>query len=319
MKRRSIIAALACAAALPALAADWPQKPITMIVPFPAGGSTDALARLVAQQLSEKLGQQVVVDNRPGAGGNLGTALVAKAQPDGQTIALSTSGPLANNKFLYKSLPYDPQKDLTPIVSIGAIPVALAVPAASKIHTLEDFLKAARTQPGKLSIANPGNGTIGHLSAELMQSQAAVKALSVAYRGDSPAINDTLGSVVDAVSMPITALIPQIQSGRLKGIAVMSRQRIANLPNTPTGLEQDFDAEASVWMAIVGPKGLPEPVVSRLNREVNAILAAPQTRSKLAQFGAVALGGSAQQLKNLMASDSEKWKKVIQDAQITLD
>jgi tripartite-type tricarboxylate transporter receptor subunit TctC len=288
-------------------------------VPFPAGGSTDALARLIGERLHEKLGQSVVIDNRAGAGGNLGTDLVAKAPADGYTIALSTSGPLANNRFLYKSMPFDPLKDLTPVVAIGEIPMGIAVNPGLKVNTLKEFLERARAQPGKLSIANPGNGTIGHLTAELVKSQSRVHALSVPYKGDTPAITDVIGGTVDAVSMPITALVPQIQSGKLKALAVTSRQRFAGLPQVPTAIEQGVDADATVWMAIVGPKGLPQPIVDRLNKEINAILATPEARSKLASYGAEPLGGSPQQLSQLMASDSAKWKKVIEFARITLD
>ncbi|WP_043112806.1 Bug family tripartite tricarboxylate transporter substrate binding protein, partial [Pseudacidovorax intermedius] len=310
MKRRLAMALLACAAALPALAADWPAKPITLIVPFPAGGSTDALARLIGQRLSEKLGQPVVVDNRAGAGGNLGTDMVAKAAPDGYTLALSTSGPLANNKYLYKNLRFDPQKDLTPVIAIGEIPMGIAVSPALKVDSLGALLERARAQPGKVSIANPGNGTIGHLTAELLKSQAKVEALGVPYKGDTPAITDTVGGNVDAVSMPITSLVPQIQAGKLKGLAVTSRQRFAGLPQVPTAIEQGIPVEATVWMAVVGPKGLPEAVVARLNTEINAVIATPEARARLEQYGATPIGGSPQQLVQLMASDSAKWKKV---------
>ncbi|WP_295381308.1 tripartite tricarboxylate transporter substrate binding protein [uncultured Pseudacidovorax sp.] len=319
MKRRLAVALLACAAALPALAADWPAKPITLIVPFPAGGSTDALARLIGQRLSEKLGQPVVVDNRAGAGGNLGTDMVAKAAPDGYTLALSTSGPLANNKYLYKNLRFDPQKDLTPVIAIGEIPMGIAVSPALKVDSLQALLERARAQPGKVSIANPGNGTIGHLTAELLKSQARVEALGVPYKGDTPAITDTVGGNVDAVSMPITSLVPQIQAGKLKGLAVTSRQRFAGLPQVPTAIEQGIPVEATVWMAIVGPKGLPEAVVTRLNTEINAVIATPEARARLEQYGAAPIGGSPQQLVQLMASDSAKWKKVIETTNITLD
>jgi tripartite-type tricarboxylate transporter receptor subunit TctC len=321
MKRRIVLAAaLALAAALPAaFAADWPAKPITMIVPFPAGGSTDAVARLIAQRLGEKLGQQVVVDNRAGAGGNLGTDLAAKAAPDGYTIALSTSGPLANNKFLYKSMAFDPLKDLTPVVAVGEIPMGIAVNPALKVNSLKEFLDQARAKPGKLSIANPGNGTIGHLTAELVKSQSKVHALSVPYKGDTPAITDTVGGTVDAVVMPITALVPQIQSGKLTGLAVTSRKRFAGLPDMPTAIEQGIQAESTVWFAIVAPARTPAPVVERLNKEINAILATPEARTKLAQFGASTLGGTPQELAHLMATDSAKWKKVIESAHITLD
>ena len=319
MKRRLAMALLAFAAALPALAADWPAKPITLIVPFPAGGSTDALARLIGQRLSEKLGQPVVVDNRAGAGGNLGTDMVAKAAPDGYMLALSTSGPLANNKYLYKNLRFDPEKDLTPVIAIGEIPMGIAVSPALKVDSLQGLLERARAQPGKVSIANPGNGTIGHLTAELLKSQAKVEALGVPYKGDTPAITDTVGGNVDAVSMPITSLVPQIQAGKLKGLAVTSRQRFAGLPQVPTAIEQGIPVEATVWMAIVGPKGLPEAVVTRLNTEINAVIATPEARARLEQYGAAPIGGSPQQLVQLMASDSAKWKKVIETTNITLD
>lgn len=320
MKRRILAAALALAAALPAaFAADWPAKPITLVVPFPAGGSTDAVARLIAQRLGDKLGQQVVVDNKAGAGGNLGTDLVAKAAPDGHTIALSTSGPLANNKFLYKSMAFDATKDLTPIVAVGEIPMGIAANPGLKVNSLKEFLDQARARPGKLTIGNPGNGTIGHLTAELVKSQAKVHALSVPYKGDTPAITDTVGGSIDAVVLPITALVPQIQSGKLKGLAVTSRQRFAGLPDMPTALEQGTKVEATVWFAVVGPRGLPAPIVDRLNKEINAILATPEAKTKLAQYGATTMGGSPQQLAHLMATDSEKWKKVIDYARITLD
>jgi tripartite-type tricarboxylate transporter receptor subunit TctC len=320
MKRRIALATLALAAALPsAFAADWPSKPISLVVPFPAGGSADAVARLIAQRLGEKLGQSVVVENRAGAGGNLGTDVVAKAAPDGHTIALSTSGPLANNKFLYKNMPFDPLKDLTPIVAVGEIPVVIAANPALKINNLKDFLDQARAKPGKLSMAHPGNGTIGHLATELVKSQGKVQALAVPYRGDTPAITDAVGGSVDTVVIPVTALVPQIQSGKLKGIAVLTKQRFAGLPDLPTAIEQGVQAEASVWYAMVGPAGMPAPVVDRLNREINAILATPEAKSRLALAGATPMGGTAQQLGHLMANDSAKWRKVIEDARITLE
>ena len=320
MKRRMAAATLALAALVPsAFAADWPAKPITMVVPFPAGGSADAVARLIAQRLGEKLGQNVVVENRAGAAGNLGTDTVARAQPDGHTIALSTSGPLANNKFLYKNMPFDPLKDLTPVVAVGEIPMAIAVNPNVKANNLKEFLAEARTRPGKLSIANPGNGTIGHLTAELVKSQAKVHALSVPYRGDTPAITDTVGGSVDAIVIPITALIPQIQSGKLKGLAVTSRQRFPGLPNVPTAIEQGVQTEAVVWFGVVGPRNMPAPIVDRLNKEINAILATPEAREKLAQFGGTPMGGTPQQLGQLMANDSVKWKKVIEYARISIE
>jgi len=320
MNRRIAAAALALAASLPsAFAADWPARPITMIVPFPAGGSADAVARLVALRLGEKLGQQVVVDNRAGAGGNVGTDAVVRAPGDGYTIALSTSGPLANNKFLYKNMSFDAQKDLAPVVAIGEIPMGVAVNPRMKADTLKAFLDQAREQPGKVSVGNPGNGTIGHLTTELLAAQGKVQVLAVPYKGDAPAITDVVGGAIDAVVMPITAMLPQLQAGKLKALAVTSRQRFAGLPNVPTAAEQGLPLQSTVWFAVVGPRKLPVPIVQRLNKEINAILATPEARAKLAQFGGSPLGGTPEQLARLMTNDAAKWQKVIEDARITLE
>jgi tripartite-type tricarboxylate transporter receptor subunit TctC len=319
MKRQLSLLLMACVLALPAAAAEWPTKPVTMIVPFPPGGSTDVLARMLAQNLSQKLGQQVVVENRAGAAGNLGTSLVVKAAPDGHTLSMSTSGPLANAKFLYKNLPYDPLTDLTPVAAIGEIPMGIAVSASSKLGSIKDLIDAARAQPGKLSIAHPGTGTIGHLTAELIKAQSNVTAISVPHKGDIAAMTDLMGGVVDVISIPITALIPQIKAGKIRALAVTSRQRLDSLPQVPTAQEQGINEAATVWMAVVGPKGLPDSVVSRLNRDINAFIATPEARSKLSEYGAVPLGGSAQQLADFMVSDSAKWKRIIEGAKVTLD
>lgn len=321
--RRSFLAALSAtsmALASPALhAADWPTKPITLIVPFPPGGSTDAVARLIAERLGSKLGQQVIVENRAGAGGNLGTGYVAKADPDGYTLAMTTSGPLANNKFLYKSMTFDPAKDLTPIVLVGEIPLVLAVNPSVKASSLKAFVEDARGKGGKVTIGNPGNGTIGHLAAELLQSVTKVSAIDVPYKGDSPAMADVMGGQIDMVSAPVTAFIGNIKAGKLKALALTSKQRSPLLPEVPTAVEQGVDVEAAVWFAIVGPAGLPQPVVKQLNTEINAIIDTPEVRERLQQYGANAVGGSPQDLAKLMAADTAKWKKVIESAHITLN
>lgn len=319
MKRRMAAIALALAACLPpAFAAEWPSRPVALVVPFPAGGSADAVARFIAQRLGEKLGQQVIVENRAGAGGNVGTDAVARAPADGYTIGLSTSGPLANNKFLYRNMSFDPLKDLAPVAAVGEIPMGIAVNPRLKVATLKAFLDQVRARPGKIAIGNPGNGTIGHLTTALMNAQAKVNALPVPYKGDAPAITDVIGGTIDAVVMPITALIPQLQAGKLTGLAVTSRRRFPGLPDVPTAAEQGLDTEATVWFAVVGPHGLPAPIVARLNQDINAILATPEARANLAHFGAAPLGGTPQQLAHLMASDSAKWQKVIEDARVSL-
>jgi tripartite-type tricarboxylate transporter receptor subunit TctC len=318
MQRRTVLAAALAAATTGAFAAAWPSRPVTLVVPFPPGGSTDAMARLVAQRLGEKLGQQVVVDNRAGAGGNLGTDFVAKAAPDGHTLAFSTSGPLANNRHLYKAMPFDPAH-LTPVVAVGEIPLAMVANPALKATSLKQFVEQARAQPGKLTIANPGNGTIGHLTVELVKAQAKIDAVNVPYKGDTPAITDLLGGSVDVLCAPMTALVANIQAGKLNGLAVTSRKRSSLLPQVPTAMEQGIDVESTVWFAIVGPGGLPAPVVERLNEAVNAILATPEARAKLAQYGAEPLGGTPRQLAELMSQEGAKWKRVIESARITMD
>ncbi|WP_423838533.1 Bug family tripartite tricarboxylate transporter substrate binding protein [Variovorax paradoxus] len=213
----------------------WPNRPIRMVVPFPAGGSTDMVARYLAQGLGERLGAPVVVDNRAGAAGNIGTDAVAKAAPDGYTIGLVTSGPLVNNKFLYKSMPFDGDKDLTPIALVCEIPmVFVSNPEQLKVRNLKEFVEAAKAKPSAFSVATPGNGTIGHLALADLSQTVGVRLQDVPYRGDTPALTDLLGGVVQAISAPVSTFIPNIQAGKLRGLAVTSGTRFPGLPDVPT-------------------------------------------------------------------------------------
>ncbi len=315
----AILALSATAANAKDDAASWPNKPVRLIVPFPAGGSTDVVARLIAERLGQKLGQQFVVDNRPGAAGNIGTDHVAKAAPDGYTITLTTSGPLANNKYLYKSMPYDPAKDLTPIVLVGEIPLVVVSTDKTPAKDLKEFIALAKAAPGKYSVGNPGNGTIGHLAYELLRHATKTDLLAVPYKGDTPAMTDLMGGSIQAIVAPITAFIPQIQAGKMNGLAVTSKKRFPGTPNVPTAVEQGFDVEASVWFAVAGPAGMPRAIVEKLNREINIVLDSPEGRAKLEQFGAVVGGGTPEQLDSLMKVESAKWKRVIEEANIRLD
>jgi tripartite-type tricarboxylate transporter receptor subunit TctC len=296
--------------------AAWPSKPVRMIVPFPAGGSTDLVARYLAQGLSEKLGQQFIVENRAGAGGNIGTDAVAKAAPDGYTIALSTSGPLVNNKFLYKNMPFDSDKDLAPIALVCEIPLVIVSHPRVPAKDLKQLLALARAKPQEVTVGHPGNGTIGHLALEYMGMVTRTKLTSVPYRGDTPAMTDLLGGSIQAISAPITAFIPNISAGKLTGLAVTSRSRYPGLPEIPTAREQGIDALATVWFAVVGPTGTPPAVVQRLNAEINAILASTYGRAKLQQYGAVVNSGPPELLRQLMNEDARKWKQVIETAEI---
>jgi len=302
-----------------AQAQDYPAKPVKVFVPFPAGGSADILARLIAQGLSDKFGQQFVVENRAGAGGNLGTDAVAKAAPDGYTLGLSTSGPLANNKLLYKAMPYDPEKAFAPIILVGEIPLVIVSNPSVPAKNLKEFIDLARANPGKQSVGHPGNGTIGHLALELVKSTTRADLQSIPYKGDTPAMTDLLGGSIQAISAPVSAFIPNIQAGKLNALAVTSKTRFQGLPNVPTAQELGFDIEASVWFAMVAPVGTPKAIVDKVNQEANRIINSPEGRAKLAQFGAVAIGGAPERLAAQVATDTAKWKRVIDAAKISLD
>lgn len=298
---------------------NWPTKPVRLVVPFPAGGSTDMVARYIAQGLGEKFGQQFIVDNRTGAGGNIGTDQVAKAAPDGYTIGLSTSGPLVNNKFLYKSLPFDPEKDLTPIALVCEIPLVIASNPKVPAKGLKEFLALAKAQPAQYTVGQPGNGTIGHLAIEQLSMVSGVPLTTVAYRGDTPAMTDLLSGSIQALSAPITAFIPNLSAGRLRGLAVTSATRFPGLRDIPTATEQGVDVVATVWFAVVGPAGLPQEVVTALNTAINDIVGSTYGRAKLQTLGAVVHTGSPAQLRKAMDADARKWQKVISTANITLN
>jgi tripartite-type tricarboxylate transporter receptor subunit TctC len=298
----------------------WPAKPVRIVVPFPAGGSTDMVARYLAQGLSEKLGQQFIVDNRAGAGGNIGTDAVAKSAPDGYTIGLVTSGPLVNNKFLYKSMPFDADRDLAPIALVCEIPlVFVSNPAMVKAANLKAFIEDARATPAAFTIGTPGNGTIGHLALAYVSMVSNVKLQGIPYRGDIPAMTDLLGGSIQALSAPITSLIPNISAGKLRGLAVTSATRFPGLPDIPTAQEQGLDVTATVWFAIVGPAGTPATVVQKLNTEINLLLNSARGKGKLQQYGAVVASGPPALLGERIHSDGKKWQKVIETSGIRID
>ncbi|GAA4343736.1 tripartite tricarboxylate transporter substrate binding protein [Pigmentiphaga soli] len=324
MQRRyfpiALAATLAAGLAGPAMGQGaWPARPVRMVVPFPAGGSTDVVARYIAQKLGDKLGQTFVVDNRTGAAGNIGTDAVAKAAPDGYTIALSTSGPLVNNKYLYKSMPFDSEKDLAPIALVCEIPLVIASNPRVPAKDLKTFVQQAKADPRHYTVGQPGNGTIGHLALEQLSMATGVRLTTAPYRGDVPAMTGLLGGEIQALSAPITALIPNLSDGKLTGLAVTSAQRFPGLPSIPTAKEQGIDMVATVWFAVVGPAGTPQDVVNKLNTEINAIVSSDEGRAKLQQYGGIVNVGPPSALRTLMDKDSQKWKAVIEAAGIKLD
>ena len=298
--------------------ADWPGKPVRIIATFAPGGSSDLVARLLAQHLSARFGQQFIVENRPGAGGNIGVDFVAKAAPDGYTLGLATSGPLANNKWLYNPMPFDAAKDLSPVALVGEIPLVIAVHPAVKAATLAEFVALSKSGKDTLAIANPGNGTIGHLATEALRIQSGAHLRSIPYKGDAPAMTDAISGTVDGVSAPVTSLITNIQGHKLKALAVTSKTRFPGLPDVPTAAEQGVDLQATVWNAVVGPAGLPAAVVTALNQEINKYTTSAEGKAKLAALGVIPLAGTPAQLGEMMATESARWKKVVETAKISL-
>ena len=302
-----------------AQAGNWPNRPVRMVVPFPAGGSTDLVARYIAKELSEKLGQQFVVDNRTGASGNIGTDAVAKAAPDGYTIGLVTSGPLVNNKFLFKTMPFDPERDLTPVALVCEIPMVFAANPTNPAKSLTEFVVNAKSPQTAVSVGMPGNGTVGHLTLEALKLQNKLSLNGIPYRGDIPGMTDLLGGSVDAVVGPITAFIPNLRAGKLRGLAVTSAARFPGLPDIPTAKEQGINLNATVWLAVVAPAQLPQSIVQTLNTEINRILNSPQARERLTQQGAVVSTGAPQLIRERIGAEGKFWQQVIQTANVKMN
>lgn len=324
MQRRKLIngaiAALAGSALVqPALAqAPWPTgKAITYVVPFPPGGNTDTLARVIAPALSTALGTPVVIDNKGGAGGSVGSTLAARAAPDGYTILGGTISSHSINVSLYSKLDYDPVKSFTPVAMLGSGPLVLVVNAASPYKTLNDVLAASRAKPGGLSSASPGNGTSPHMAMALLSFQSGVGFTHVPYKGSGPAVQDLVGGQVDMMFDTTLIVGPHIQSGKLRAIAVSSAKRLESLPDVPTIAEagqKGFDMGS--WQAIFAPAGTPKPIVDRLHAEIMKIIATQDVQARLKAFGMLPSDMTPGQLGDYQKSEVEKWAKVIKAAGI---
>ena len=316
------LALLVVAIALPnpAAAQAWPAKPIRIVVPFAPGGGNDVFARQLATRLGETLKQQVIVDNRPGAGGTVGTDAAAKAAPDGYTLLLGHTGTLAINPALYPKLPYDAKTDLVAVGPLARAPLVLVVPAASRLRTLGDLIAAARAAPGRLSYASSGNGTGGHLAGELLEEIAAVRLLHVPYKGTAPALSDLLGGQVDAMFSVIPPALPQIEAGRLRALAVTGLRRSPKLPQVPTAAEAGVQGyESTLAYGLMAPRGTPEPVLRTLGAALAQAVDSPQLRDAFRAEGAEPLAGSAADFAELMRAESEKWARVIRAAGVKAD
>jgi tripartite-type tricarboxylate transporter receptor subunit TctC len=298
------------------IAEDWPARNVTMIVPFPAGGSADILARAVAQELTEKLGKPFVIENRGGAGGNIGAAAVAKAKPDGYTVLFTTPAPVALNKLMYRNMPYDPETDFEPVVLVAKSPLVI-VAKGGGFSDLKEMIAFAKENPGKINVGHPGNGTLGHITSELLQQMTGVKVTNIAYRGSAPLITDLLGSSVDVAIDFMPAYVPLILDGKFKPLAVTTATRSSQLPDVPTANEAGLPGfEASAWYAVVAPKNSPNEVVRRINETVNAWLTSEKGKALLEQNGMQGAGGSAGDLSAFITSELNKWGPLIKAAKI---
>ncbi len=301
-------------------AKNWPSRAIHMIVPFPAGSSPDLIARVLSEKLAPALGQPVVVENRPGAGGNLGTALIARATPDGYTIGLSIPGPLAVNTVLYRKMEYDPFKDLAPVSLVGASPNVLVVDPKLNVDSVREFVALAKSQPGKLNYGSVGNGSASHLTMELFKEAAGIDLVHVPYPG-SPQVNTAIltGQIAAGFVVPATAM-PLVQAGRLKALAATTSVRSIVLPEYPTLAEGGYpEVVSTAWQGIVAPARTPRPIVERLSRELVLALRSEDVREKMIRLYFQPIGTAPEGLANLMRSEVGRWGKVIRKTGATAD
>ncbi len=320
MKRRVLLQAASSAIALPglALAQDkYPSKVITWICPYAAGGNADNRSRQVARVMSTLLGQTIIIDNKAGGGGNIGTDAIAKAKPDGYTIGMGNFAPLAVNVSLFKKLPFDPQNDLVPIMLIERGPLVLMVRNESPYKTVKDLVAAAKAAPGKLSYASGGIGGTHHLSGALFEAEAGVDMIHVPYKSGAAGATDLMGGQVNMMFEQMYAAMPSLKGGRLRGLAITSKTRSPLLPDVPTMAESGYPAiEVLNWQGIVGPKGLPADITKMLNAAGNKALQDPALRETMTNQGNEIVGGTPEQFAALIKAETPRWAKVVRDAKV---
>jgi tripartite-type tricarboxylate transporter receptor subunit TctC len=300
-------------------AQQYPAKPIRLVVPFPAGGATDIFARAVSQKLGEKLGTTVIVDNKPGAGGTIGSDLAAKAPADGYTLLLSTTSTHSIAPSFGARLPYDAVADFTPIAHVGNAPSIMLVPNTSPAKTVKEWVEYARKNPGKLNYASSGNGTVVHLGTEYFKAQAGLFLVHIPYRGTALAIPDLVSGKLDLLLDSLPSGLPHVKQGRLRALGITSLKRSPLLPELPAISETVPGYESVTWFGVYGPKGLPAEIVARVNTGLNQALAEADVKDRLAQLGIEPAGGTPQQFAAMVARDRAKWKKIIDDRKLTLE
>ena len=322
MNRRSLLAGIATfAAARGALAqASWtPDRPIRLVVPFAPGGSTDVTARLVAEAIAPRLGQPVVIENRPGAGGNIGSEAVARSAPDGHTLVMGTSSTHATNIALYRNLPYQPLRDFAPVGQVAFIPNLLVVHPDVPARDLPALIALGKARPGSLNFGNAGSGTSQHLSAAMIASRAGIEVTHVAYRGGAPAVTDLLGGKIQAMAAPLVEVIGHVQAGRLRAVAVTTARRSDLLPEVPTIAETIPGFEVALWNGIFAPAGTPAAAVLRISAAIAEAMRTDDMRAKLAQQGSEPVGSTPEQFAAFIATEIPKWAELVRISGATVE
>lgn len=319
MKFKTLLGLLAVGLSLSVSAQTWPAKPLRLVVPFPAGGATDILSRALSQELVRKLGQSIVVDNKPGAGGTIGALAAAQAPADGYTLLLTTSSTHSIGPAINPRMPYNADADFTPIVYVASSPQVILVPMTSPAKNLREFIEHARKNPGRLNYASSGNGTISNLSTENFKAQSGTFLVHIPYRGTGLSIADLISGKVDVLFDSVVSGMPHVRDGKLRALAVTSPKRSALAPELPAVSELLPGFESVTWFGIYGPRGLPPEIVTRVNQAVNAALAEPDLKDRFARLGAETTGGTPQAFAAVVKAESAKWKKVITERKITAD
>jgi len=315
MTMKSVAAAVLCVLPCLAQAQAFPARPITIIVPYQPGGTNDIIARTLTPKLSEALGQTVVVENKPGAGGNLGAALVAKSKPDGHTLLMAPVGVLAINKWIYKNMGFDADKEIVPIVNTGSVPNMLLVNNSVPVASVKDLVALAKAKPNAVNFASMGTGTTGHLCGEMFKMAVGVQATHVPYKGSAPALQDLLAGQVQIMFDNLPTALPRAKNGQLKGLAVTSLRRSPLAPEIPTMDEAGVPGyEATAWFGVVGPAGIPKLVIDRLNAEFVKALRDPQNAQKLEAQGLAIIADTPEHFAAYIASESQKWRTVVVDS-----
>jgi tripartite-type tricarboxylate transporter receptor subunit TctC len=298
----------------------YPTKPVRLLVPFAPGGTTDVLARLVAQKLADSLGQQFVIENKPGAGGNIGTELAVKSPPDGYTLVMSFDGTMAINPNTYAKMPFDPQKDLVAVANVAQVPLLFVVHPGVAAINIAEFVALAKASPGRVNYSSAGHGSTGHLMGELFRSRAGIEIVHVAYKGGGQAVQDLLGGQIQMLVTALPTVDGHLKGGKLRALAFTSSKRVPGAPTVPTLTESGYAGlEVLSWYGILAPAGTPPDVVRKLNAEINRALQAADVRERMTALGVEPTGGTPEQFAQLIRADTARWGKVVADARIRID